>query len=309
MFCAKEIRKMAAVLRVKRRYDDEPLNALIIACKRRKTDENEQPEDSAASSPLATILKFALTVKNQEDNVVEHLIQTLGKDELKANFKQHPVDVLNKVREKTKEASAENRYKVINCFRSLDNSNHEKFEDKAMTVIDVEDSVSCATAEEHSTEKANYVYDLYYGQTENEVCIDDMLSIHPFEQELVYDAHRDNGYPERECESEDSNSESNWRNDYPDSDHSEKSIDEDDIREAVMNMKVDDGSDLSSEDDFVYAVDENDVEAYGYKYARYKARIQEELDEDDSDLSECSTEYVSRKVDADDNSSKDSNCS
>lgn len=63
------------------------------------------------------------------------------------------MDVLNKVREKTKEASAENRYKVINCFRSLDNSNHEKFEDKAMTVIDVEDSVSCATAEEHSTEK------------------------------------------------------------------------------------------------------------------------------------------------------------
>lgn len=65
MFRAKEIRKMAAVLRVKRRCDDEPLNALIIACKRRKTDENEQPEDSTASGPLATILKFALTVKNQ----------------------------------------------------------------------------------------------------------------------------------------------------------------------------------------------------------------------------------------------------
>lgn len=149
------------------------------------------------------------------------------------------------------------------------------------------------------------MYDLYYGQTENEVHIEDMVLVHPFEQEFVYDM-RDVGYTEIECESEDSNSESNWRNDYPDSDHSERSVDEDDIREAVSNLRVDDNSDLSEEDDFVYAVDEADVEAHGYRYAKYKARIMEELDEDDDSLSEYSGEYVYKEPDEGNDSNRES---
>lgn len=152
-----------------------------------------------------------------------------------------------------------------------------------------------------------YVYDLYYGQTENELDIDHMVSVHPIDQELVFDTYRNNGHSEIECESENSNSESNWRNDYPDSDHSEGSIDDDDIREAVMNMRLEEGSDLSSEDDFVYAVSEKDVEAYGYKYAKYKAKIKEELGEDESDISECSGEYVYEESDKDNDSNTDKN--
>ncbi|XP_076648567.1 female sterile (2) ltoPP43 [Halictus rubicundus] len=282
---------MAAVLRVKRRHDDEPLSALLIACKRMKTSENEEAEDSMTNDSLTTLVKFAGTVNNKERTAVENLIQTLSKDELKASFKQHSVDILNKAREKTKQASAESRYKVINCFRSLDSDVLKDSENKVMTVIDVEDSISCATGKQQTTEKDDkYVYDLYYGQTDDQVYIDDKVSIHPFDQELVFDNYRDN-YPEAECESDDSNSESNWRNDYPDSDHSERSIDESDMREAVRNMILEDGSDLSSEDDFVYAVNEADVEAYGYKYARYKAKIKEELDEDDSNASNSSEIY------------------
>nr|XP_031850237.1 probable RNA polymerase II nuclear localization protein SLC7A6OS [Nomia melanderi] len=275
---------MAAVLRVKRRHDDEPLNALLIACKRMKTSENEEVEESTTASPLTTVVKFAGTVKNQESNVVEHLMQTLNKDKLKETFKQHPVDIINKIREKAKLASAENRYKVISCIRSLDNAKLQTFEDKIMTVIDVEDSVSCANGKEQAIEKDDdYVYDLYYGQTEDEVYIDDKVSVHPFDQELVFETYRD--YQEAEYESEDSNSESNWRNDYPDSDHSGSSIDEDCMREAVLNMRSGEDSDLSSDDDFVYAYSEADVNAYGYKYARYKAKMQEEFGEDNSDNS------------------------
>lgn len=113
--------------------------------------------------------------------------------------------------------------------------------------------------------------------------LDDEVSVHAFEQELVYDSYRDYGYPESECDSEDSNSESNWRNDYPDSSYSEGSIDEDDIREAVMNIRIEEGSDLSEEDDFVYAIDETIVENFGYKYARYKARMLKELEEGNTD--------------------------
>nr|XP_034176580.1 probable RNA polymerase II nuclear localization protein SLC7A6OS [Osmia lignaria] len=270
---------MAAILRVKRRHDDEPLNALVISYKRQKTKETEETQ-SVSPVPLATLAKFAGTVKKQEDSV-GHLIQTYGKDELKENFKQHPVDILNKVRETTKQASAENRYKVVNYFRSLDDANLKEFENKGMTVIDLEDSKSMAKQDPVEKDDS-YVYDLYYVQTDNDMYIDNMLSVYPYEQELVYDTYREN-HCEAECESEDSNSESNWRNDYPDSPHSERSINEDDMREAVMNMKLDEGSDLSEEDDFVYAVDEADVENYGYKYARYKAKIKEELDEDDEE--------------------------
>lgn len=56
---------MAAVIRVKRRHDDEPLNALLIACKRFKSAENEEAEESTALTPLTTVVKFAGTVKNQ----------------------------------------------------------------------------------------------------------------------------------------------------------------------------------------------------------------------------------------------------
>lgn len=52
---------MAAVVRVKRRLEDEPLDALIINCKRQKTDEASKKEDSE----LSTLLKFAGTTTSQ----------------------------------------------------------------------------------------------------------------------------------------------------------------------------------------------------------------------------------------------------
>ncbi|XP_003707729.1 female sterile (2) ltoPP43 [Megachile rotundata] len=295
---------MAAILRVKRRHDDEPTNALVISYKRQKTDESEEAQ-SISPVPLTTLAKFAGTVKKQEDSV-DHLIQTYGKDDLKVNFKQHPIDILNKLRETTKQSSAENRYKVVNCCRSLDDSTLEDFEDVVMTVIDIEDSKSMA--KQDATEKDDsYVYDVYYVQTENDIYLDNMVSIYPYEQQLVFDGYRENQC-EPECESEDSNSESNWRNDYPDSPHSERSIDEDDMREAVMNIRLDEGSDLSEEDDFVYAVDEADVENYGYKYARYKARIKEELGEEDEDNENHLSDYsaICFSEEEEDNSSLDS---
>ena len=52
---------MAAVLRVKRKKDEEPLDALLIACKRQKTAQ----EAEKVSEPLTATFKFAGTVKNQ----------------------------------------------------------------------------------------------------------------------------------------------------------------------------------------------------------------------------------------------------
>lgn len=58
--------EMAAVVRLKRLIEDEPSEALVINCKRRKTEESE-PLDQ----PLPTVLKFACTVEDQV-RVLEH---------------------------------------------------------------------------------------------------------------------------------------------------------------------------------------------------------------------------------------------
>jgi len=54
---------MAAVVRLKRRCDEEPLEAVLLACKRKKTEGDL--ETTKNESPFQTILKFAGTVKNQ----------------------------------------------------------------------------------------------------------------------------------------------------------------------------------------------------------------------------------------------------
>lgn len=91
---------------------------------------------------------------------MEHLIQGYGKDELQADFKQHHIDskqILSKIREATRQASAKNRYKVVNRFRSLDNSNSENAEKNVSTVvIDVEDSKSIAKRQ--SIGKVNNIF-------------------------------------------------------------------------------------------------------------------------------------------------------
>lgn len=50
---------MAAILRVKRKKEDEPLDALIISCKRQKVE----CEDASKSDAVTAIVKFAGTVE------------------------------------------------------------------------------------------------------------------------------------------------------------------------------------------------------------------------------------------------------
>jgi hypothetical protein len=54
---------MAALVRLKRRCDVEPLEAVVLACKRKKTESDLGT--TKKETPFHTILKFAGTVKNQ----------------------------------------------------------------------------------------------------------------------------------------------------------------------------------------------------------------------------------------------------
>ena len=133
----------------------------------------------------------------------------------------------------------------------------------------------------------DYVYDLYYTpKNVEDMVIEKNMLINAYDESFVYDQYREKGLmdSDHEGESEDSNSESNWKNDYPDSDHSENSIVEDDMRDAVEKIKIDgEGSDLSSEDeDFAYGVDKSDLDYFGYDYAKYKAKLKKEWGEGES---------------------------
>lgn len=76
---------------------------------------------------------------------MKHLAKTLSKEELEISFKKPPpINFLAQRRKQIKENSAANRYKVVNCHRSLDTSSIEEFEDKVMTFVDIEDSASLA---------------------------------------------------------------------------------------------------------------------------------------------------------------------
>ncbi|KAJ8670577.1 hypothetical protein QAD02_001836 [Eretmocerus hayati] len=274
---------MAAILRVKRKKEDEPLDALLIACKRQKVETDESPE----SNPYTAVVKFAGTIEKRDDSVVEQITKTLNKEAVKASFKRRPVDITKKMRELTKQDSSESRYKIVNSMRSMDTSLSEHLEEEIVNIIDVEDA--CVVPDDKNND--NYVYDLYFTKTNQTLALENLVSVRPIEEDLVFeDYYRDNE-GDYEGESEDSNSESNWRNDYPDSDHSNESIGENDIRRAMRNLNVED--ELSSDDeDFVYGLDEDDVERYGYKYAKYKARMNKEKEGLDnscsanSDLSE-----------------------
>lgn len=95
-------------------------------------------------------------------------------------------------------------------------------------------------------------------------------------------------------ETDDSNDENNWRNDYPDEESGDdSSIDEDDMQKAINNLKLSD--DLSSEDDigFTYSIDSeavgfeedcNDQNRYGEMFARFKRGQKREEEKYNKDL-------------------------
>lgn len=88
----------------------------------------------------------------QEENVLQHLAKTLKKEDAKASYKQPPaVNFLAQRRIQAQKSSAENRYKVVSCHRSLDTSNIEEFEDKVVTLVDIEDSVSLTANQNAAT--------------------------------------------------------------------------------------------------------------------------------------------------------------
>nr|CAI5824753.1 unnamed protein product [Callosobruchus analis] len=276
---------MSAIVRLKRRLNEEPLEALILNCKRRKVDEHDE---NAKTGLASTILKFAGTV-NEDENVLTYIKkQSIAHlEQLKYQFKKHQVSISEKLRSERQEKSKNKRYRIINCFRSgnadseVNKEISEELDKEAYTIFDIEYNPSEL---ERKDSAKQYVYDLYYTNSHDfgDAQVEDYISIHPWNDSLMYGSARDNGYNDSDSdESDDSNAENNWRNDYPD-DSDMESINEDDMVEAIKKIDLQNGlSSDEGEEDFVYSIenedeyreeiDEEDVIQYGQRYARFKA--------------------------------------
>ncbi|XP_026469712.1 probable RNA polymerase II nuclear localization protein SLC7A6OS [Ctenocephalides felis] len=280
---------MAAVIRVKRRIFDEPVDSLVINCKRRKTD------DTDSETSVSALIKLATTLKNENENISAHLSK-ITKEEAKKTFKRHIPNITTKLRNEQKLQAQNNRFKVINCFRTLDDSKEASNGEKnQLTVVDIEQKMEANNIfllESETKLTTNYVYDLYYMDEVDDMILDNMLSIHEATDDLVFGTFREGGYKSSDdYDTDDSNDENNYRNDYPDSDNS---INVGVMRKAIGDLSL--GEDLSSDEGegFIYSVDsegfafegdvdDDDKQRYGEKYARYKSRVLKELNDTETD--------------------------
>lgn len=180
---------MAAVIRLKRRVDEDPLDAFVLNCKRQRTDpsQDQGAPDIASSSTSAgetsTVLKFAGTFP-KADSIPTLLQQRLSKDEAKeAISRVHRPKITSRNREATRQSAQNSRFRIVNCTRSF---SQDEGASEATTIVDVErdiiaaaaaaaasaaiESTSSAAATDNErgekqsaeqTDDQDYVYDLY----------------------------------------------------------------------------------------------------------------------------------------------------
>ncbi|XP_055905513.1 probable RNA polymerase II nuclear localization protein SLC7A6OS [Eupeodes corollae] len=363
---------MPAVVRVKRRIDEEPLGAFVLNGKKRRIDESDTNSAANNTTPLdlfdtskdeiSTILKFAGTVQSQDEKVTTQIAR-LTKDEaieLAKKHRQQPISATERGRQEMRAQSNQNRFKVVNCFRAIDTET-EDANPKEITIVDIEKqpltttiedpaniattssnqrqhepqpSVTPATTIEENftpTDGDGYVYDLYLPENEQQAddvdYTDNYLSVRAYEELVYEDCYND----EEGEDSEDSNEENYFRNDYPDEEDDDADNDSmgfRDMRRAIETIDFDaNENELSSDDedyhqarsgfvfsidagdeDFADDVDYRDVDRYGTAYARYKKRIlrdmqaensEDEEDRHNGDISEQS-DYVDDENSEDD---------
>ncbi|KAJ8876810.1 hypothetical protein PR048_021257 [Dryococelus australis] len=117
-----------------------------------------------------------------------------------------------------------------------------------------------------------YAYDLYYVDM-NDMLLENSVELEVFQKDVFCPRDR-NCSSDTDNDSEDSNAESNWRNEYPDTEDS-CSVDEDDMRAAVRREN-NNCAELSSDDENFLEMsglklEASDVDQYGISRAYSKA--------------------------------------
>ncbi|KAK3603834.1 hypothetical protein CHS0354_042841 [Potamilus streckersoni] len=113
---------MATVIRIKRHRVENPIEALLISCKRRRNQDLNETNKDEEISELTSIIKFAGTVNSKELGVSQHVRDAIRKEKLEREYKQHQVlqsDILQLSRQHRRQSTNANRYKVITSHRAI----------------------------------------------------------------------------------------------------------------------------------------------------------------------------------------------
>ncbi len=66
---------MAAIVRVKRRVSEDPVDSLVISCKRLKKDDENTSISEVECAELRKVFKFAATVPDEVCTVSDNLLR------------------------------------------------------------------------------------------------------------------------------------------------------------------------------------------------------------------------------------------
>ncbi|KAH8266610.1 hypothetical protein KR018_003361 [Drosophila ironensis] len=358
---------MPAVVRIKRRIDEEPHTAFVLNGKRRRlhNDENAPQSSGEAASAsasvsasladkdeLTTVLKFAGTLDKQDDCATRQfatarLNKAAAKD-LVQQQRNNDATIASALRrdrqrQENQENAREQRFRVVNCLRTTleDETETEAASQESsaepkghITIVDIESQQQqeqqpqqqspaheAGQTADHQQQPADsdvgYVYDLYVAENETQAAYVDMmddnyLRVIPVGEIVLEDCYND---LDEEYDSEDSNQENYYTNDYPDDDE-EGAMgggggSEDELCQQINKFMFDDEEDgvpSSSEDEdhvtyhdpYVHTIDTeadsfvDDVDfcnvdrERGSAYERYRRRILKEMEEDDEDDDDAS---------------------
>ncbi|XP_065655878.1 probable RNA polymerase II nuclear localization protein SLC7A6OS isoform X2 [Hydra vulgaris] len=234
------------ILRIKRKRTEDPFNALLIrSSKQRKDNECIPTVDHDKSQSL---FWFAGTVEHESTEKVVGEFKKFGWKQVKSNE-----SIKQRARKENQGKHHISRFKLISSRRNQDKlsekcesdceKNFEVFDivsDASSLSIDnsvVEDSddILCNSVKmirhnliienENTNEikQTDYVYDLYFAPEEIQRSDNELLDIEFYEDILDANEEIDDDIIDDE---DDSNDENNWRNDYPDEEEYNSSIDE-----------------------------------------------------------------------------------
>lgn len=224
-------------LKVKRKNEEDPKELFVLASKRSKLlDNGEVPVFELTNS----------CVQGEDiDTVITNKIQN------RSSIKTRTFDLeklRSKLREDNAERARENKLKILNHIRKLEESSTEE----SIAVIDLSD-------DETDKNGNKYVYDLYYSSTfvdfSNPEAIEDYC-LREIDDELYVKEESDGEF--FNDDDDDSNDENYWKNDYPDE------IDEEDEDPAAFLSRQLKNSHLNSDYSLSSSDFDEDVERNDY---------------------------------------------
>lgn len=301
-------------VRVKRRRDDAepPVDALLV--KRPKTDDKRDDESKDTVFTFVGTSKFvkegaAEEVSNAINSIVDkHILDKLEQEEekpkpshkkqsVKKDHKPRRDSVSRQQRQKeSANRAAEKRFTLIQSKRNVPLSSNEAGDTCDVITLESSKAVSETVTCNGVPAQEEYVYDIYCLQDRQgsaEVFTDqDWKDVKAYFDDID---DQDTSGDEGRSDSEDSNAEQHWRNDYPDEDSEDDDVYG--IGADGYNNEVVSGASSDEEPGLCYTrsgEEEALADRHGAAYARFKSKIMKDFanmglsnkDENESDDSD-----------------------